>query len=313
MDDSECLSEFRFHKSDLSILSEALHLPNYFICQQGTICDGIEGLCTALRRFAYPCRLSDLIPRFVRPVPELSMISSLVVDTIYREHNHRITQWNDILLNLALLETYARAIQQNGSPLHNCFGFIDGTVRPICRPDQNQRIVYNGHKRMHGLKYHSVALPNGMIANMFGPVEGRKHDSAMLADSGLLQDLEQHAFSTTREPMALYGDPAYPLRVYLQVPYRGVGITPQMELYNKAMSSVRMSVEWDVLNYFKFLDFKKNLKISLSADGKMYIVAAILRNALTCMYGNLLRSILLWTLLLFTIILLDQEHKTSSV
>ena len=153
MDDSECLSEFRFHKSDLSVLSEALHLPNYFICQQGTICDGIEGLCIALRRFAYPCRLSDLIPRFGRPVPELSMISSLVVDTIYQEHNHRITQWNDTLLNPVLLETYARAIQQNGSPLHNCFGFIDGTVRPICRPDQNQRIVYNGHKRVHGLKY----------------------------------------------------------------------------------------------------------------------------------------------------------------
>ena len=97
----------------------------------------------------------------------------------------------------------------------------------------------------------------------------------MLADSGLLRDLEQHAFSTTREPMALYGDPAYPLRVHLQVPYRGAGITPQMELYNKAMSAVRMSVEWlfgDIINYFKFLDFKKNLKISLSAVGKMFIV-----------------------------------------
>ena len=114
-------------------------------------------------------------------------------------------------------------------------------------------------------------------------LEGRRHDSAMFADSGLLQDLEKNAFSTTREPMALYGDPAYPLRVHLQVPYRGVGLTPQMELYNKAMSSVRMSAEWlfgDIVNYFKFLDFKKNLKISLSAVGKMYIVAAILRNAL---------------------------------
>ena len=111
----------------------------------------------------------------------------------------------------------------------------------------------------------------------------------MLADSGLLDELEQHAFSTTREPMNLYGDPANPLRVHLQVPYRGAGITPQMELYNKATSSVRMSVEWlfgDIVNHFKFLDFKKNLKISLSASGKMYIGAAILRNALTCMYGN---------------------------
>ena len=103
-------------------------------------------LCIALRRFAYQCRLRDLIPRFGRPVPELSMISSLVVDTIYQEHNHRITQWNDTLLNPALIETYDRDIRKNSGPLHNCFGFIDGTVRPICRPDQNQRIVYKGHK-----------------------------------------------------------------------------------------------------------------------------------------------------------------------
>ena len=111
----------------------------------------------------------------------------------------------------------------------------------------------------------------------------------MLADSGLLRDLEQHAFSTTREPMALYGDPVYPLRVHLQVPYRGAGITSQMELYNKTTSAVRMSVEWlfgDIVNYFKFLDFKRNLKISFSAVGKMYVVCAILRNALTCMYTN---------------------------
>ena len=111
----------------------------------------------------------------------------------------------------------------------------------------------------------------------------------MLANSGLLHDLERHAFSTTREPMALYGDPAYALRVHLQVPCRGAAITPQMWMYNKAMSAVRMSVEWlfgDIINYFQFLDFKKNLKISLSAVGKMYIVCAILRNALTCMYAN---------------------------
>lgn len=55
------------------------------------------------------------------------------------------------------------------------------------------------------------------------------------------------------------------------------------------MSSVRSSVEWlfgDIVNYFKFIDFKKNLKIGLSSVGKMYIVCALLRNALTCLYGN---------------------------
>ena len=55
------------------------------------------------------------------------------------------------------------------------------------------------------------------------------------------------------------------------------------------MSSVRTCVEWlfeEIVNYFKFLDFKKNLMISLSSVDKMYIVAAILRNALACMCGN---------------------------
>jgi len=170
MDDSECLAEFRFHKNDVPVLLEALQLPQSFTCHQGTICDGMEALCITLRRFSYPCRYSDLIPRFGRPVPELSMISNLVMDTIYQEHSHRLTQWNNTLLNPPLLESYARAIYSKGSPLLNCFGFIDGTVRPICRPEQNQRIVYNGHKRVHGLKYQSVVLPNGMIANMYGPV-----------------------------------------------------------------------------------------------------------------------------------------------
>ena len=55
------------------------------------------------------------------------------------------------------------------------------------------------------------------------------------------------------------------------------------------MSSVRVSVELvfgHIINYFKFMDFKKNLKIGLSAVGKMYSVCALLRNALTCLYGS---------------------------
>ena len=62
-----------------------------------------------------------------------------------------------------------------------------------------------------------------------------------------------------------------------------------MAAYNQSMSALRVSVEWifgDVINYFKFMDFKKNLKIGLSQVGKMYIVSAILRNGLTCLYGN---------------------------
>lgn len=55
------------------------------------------------------------------------------------------------------------------------------------------------------------------------------------------------------------------------------------------MSSVRVSVEWlfcDVAESFKFIDFKKNLKLHLSAVGKHYIISSLFRNILTCLYGN---------------------------
>lgn len=55
------------------------------------------------------------------------------------------------------------------------------------------------------------------------------------------------------------------------------------------MSKVWIFVEWifgDVINLFKFLDYKKNFKIGLSIIGKMYVVCVIICNVLICMYGN---------------------------
>ena len=61
---------------------------------------------------------------------------------------------------------------------------------------------------MHGLKFQSVALPNGLIGNLYGPAEGRRHDAGMLKDSGLLNDLSRFGFNTRGDVLSLYGDPA---------------------------------------------------------------------------------------------------------
>ena len=112
----------------------------------------------------------------------------------------------------------------------------------------------------------------------------------MLAESNLLQDMQCYAFSPgpAGRPLCVYGDPPYPLRVHLQTPFRNMILTPQMVNFNKAMSSVRV-VEWlfgDIVEYFKSVDFKKNLKIGLSSIANMYIVCALLRNALRYLYRN---------------------------
>lgn len=289
---AECESHFRVCKDDIPSVYNSLHIPGRFICPQGTVCDGMEGLCMLLKRLAYPSRYFDLISTFARPLPELCMITNTVMDWIYDNHGHRLTSWNQPFLSRRSLEEYSQAIARKGAPLRNCFGFVDGTVRPICRPGENQRLVYNGHKRIHALKYQAIATPNGLIANLYGPIEGCRHDSGMLAESHLLDDLERVAFSPAGDILCIYGDPAYPLRPHLMCPYR-VGevpvVTANMKAFNTAMSSVRVSVEWlfgEVSNFFKFIDYKKTQKLQLSAIGKQYLICGLFTNILTCLYGN---------------------------
>ena len=78
--EGECVAEFRFRKTDIPWLSQALRIPEVIICHQGTICEGTEGLCMLLKRLCYPCRYNDMVHLFARPVPVLCMITNKVLD-----------------------------------------------------------------------------------------------------------------------------------------------------------------------------------------------------------------------------------------
>ena len=288
LSDAECKAEFRIYRNDIYLLADLLNIPDQLICYNRTKVDQIEGLCMFLKRFAYPCRYGDMIPRFGRSVPEFSMISNKVIELVYSNYCHKLTDFNQAFLSPANLQRYAKAVRDKGATLDCCWGFVDGTVRPVCRPGQNQRILYNGHKREHSIKFQSVVTANGLIANLYGHMEGRRHDCALLAASGLMKTLQQHSHTPNGQTLCIYGDPAYPLRPHLLSPFKGARVTNQRD-FNKSMSAVRISVEWifgDIINYFKFLDFKENLKVGLSAVGKMHIVCALLHNIRTSLYKN---------------------------
>ena len=110
-----------------------------------------------------------MIPRFGRPVSVISFVTNQVLNYILDSHGHRMTQWNQDILDPPALQRYALAISQQEAPLDNCFGFLDGTVRPVSKPGDHQRLVYNGHKRVHALKFQSLELFNGLIGNLFRP------------------------------------------------------------------------------------------------------------------------------------------------
>ena len=164
---------------------------------------------------------------------------------------------------------------------------MDCAVKQICRPGEMQRTVYDVHKRVHAIKVQAIATPNGLVANLYDPVEGRRHDSEMLADSAILPLLQQYSVNQNGNQLCIYGDLAYPLWPQLQTPFINPQLNPQQAAYNTAMSKARVGVEWvfgDIAKFLKFLDFKKNLKLGLLPIAKMYIVCALLINIHTWLY-----------------------------
>lgn len=154
----------------------------------------------------------------------------------------------------------------------------------MCRPGRDQRELYSGHKRIHGIKFQSVVFPNGIIGNLRGPYPGRRHDCYMLSDTGLLPQLER-----MMPQYCLYGDPAYPLRSTLISPYKGAHLCPGQQSFNTAMSTVRQCVEWEfgkTISLFAFLDYRKNMKLYLQPVGKLYLVGVLLKNCHACIYGS---------------------------
>ncbi len=143
----------RFKKNDIYNLVNTFGLPDVYHCYNGTVIDSVEALCVCLKRFAYPCRYADLVPRFGRPVPHLCMITNMLVDDLYERYSRLLQRLDQPWLSPENLRLYADKVHAKGAALDNCWGFVDGTVRPICRPQHNQREVYNGHKRVHALKF----------------------------------------------------------------------------------------------------------------------------------------------------------------
>ena len=97
------------------------------------------------------------------------MIHNKVIDFIVDTQGELLRSLDQPFLSSRNLLRFADAIYKKGTALDNCSGFIDGTFRPICRPKQNQRVVYDGHMRVHAIKFQSVVTPSGIIANLFGP------------------------------------------------------------------------------------------------------------------------------------------------
>jgi hypothetical protein len=183
-------------------------------------------------------------------------------------------------------------------------GFIDNTVNATCRPaggparsgpnaprnDPLIRAFYNGWKKLHGLKWQTVDLPNGMNLHVYGPVSCRRHDLLNLRESGINEKLATLSGQLGVE-YYVYGDSAYVTNVYdfVKARHEGDNLTPRQSLENRVLSSARECIEWDygeVGKMWAITNYKYVLKMRKMPIASIYLCALILRNAHATMNGS---------------------------
>ena len=162
----------------------------------------------------YPSKYAALENIFGLKYQKLSRIFNTGIDYLYAVFSSRLAFERVMIVGRHQL--YVEAVWRKSAGLiGNCFGFLDATLHKCCRPIWFQEVMFNGHKRVHGMKWQSLTLPDGMIGSIYGPVEGRRHDTTVLRFSGLIDSLQVYL-----PGLCVYADGGYPLAEYLLAPFK---------------------------------------------------------------------------------------------
>ena len=246
------------------------------------------------RRLAEPLRLSSMMGEFGRSIASMSRIISHTIYLIYVRHRDLI--YFKKRLVKARISQYTSAVHAKGAPLKCVWAFIDGTRQYICRPSPRssgqiphenlQRCVYNGHPRKHCLNYQGLTTPDGLFASVFGPIEGRRHDSTILSISQVLDVLKgDRAFEGT----FIYGDPAYGCSDRVCSPFPNAAPGSREAQFNSGMSSVREAVEWSfgrLKILWPTIAYAQKQNVRQAAFGRSFLVACLLSNCHCCFQPN---------------------------
>ena len=236
-------------------------------------------------------------PRHLHPDMEHALkmkklkLSSVICTFSTSLHQFAIPNLNHAMLWPNRMPYYAMLIQQKTEGLMDCiWGFIDGTIRRTARPLYHQQSIYTGFKKCHGVKFQSVTVPEGFISSLQGPWPSKTHDAHMLRDSGLIEKLKENMPTNGNGIVyAMYGDLAYMQSIYLLSGFHKPPTGSNEALFNRAMSSIQITVNWgfgDVVEKWKFLDFHSTMKRFEIPIAEFYMNGVFLSNICNCLYGN---------------------------
>ena len=289
MCDKMFVSLFRFERDEVELIISALQLPSVIISEHRDRAPTFEVFCLMCMKYAFPTRFCQMIREYGRSASSMSRLIKQLRSTLYDLYSHPFR--HPAPLTPQECACFASAIRKvSGHPV--VVGFIDGTVREICRPSLLQGAFYTGKDRVHALKYQAINTPDGIIRNLAGPYPGARHDQFMLKESKALDWIASFPRQQgTNWPHVIYADCGYSkVDCRIEVPYHDAELNVLHAAYNDKMSSSRISVEWafgGILKYWGALRYVPSQQVlSGQKIGQIYFVAALLTNMLNCVRPN---------------------------
>ncbi|KLO08611.1 hypothetical protein SCHPADRAFT_801183, partial [Schizopora paradoxa] len=155
LSESECLYRFRFTAQEIRKLVRVMQLPEGFKTSSGYVFDRLEAFCLLCARLRSAGDMYELVKDYGCQA-SISEIVNEVVEFLDDRWKYLFDFDVNGALNREALARYADAIFRKGAPVRTVWGFIDCTIRRICRPKLHQRQAYNGHKKIHAVKFQCV-------------------------------------------------------------------------------------------------------------------------------------------------------------
>ena len=302
----EWSQRFRFQsKAQLVNLKVCFRLPDRIV-HEGSVFNSEEVILIALTRFEWPFVWDDMKERFPgRSRDELRrafywFLDFMIVNWGYLLVNN-MPYWKDYLPHAAeairqkLMNLNYPTWRQFHPPAHEPNGFrvalfIDNTMYAFCRPGGNtregpasprvplevQQAWWTGWKKLHGMKWQTCILPNGMDFDIYGPESVRRNDLTTLDLSNIEARLAE---LQANDPIKfkICGDSAY------------FDSDQICRVDGRGMSSVRESAEHSYCqgkDLWKYTDYKHVLQLYKQPIAKIIFVTLLLRNAYVTMNAS---------------------------
>jgi hypothetical protein len=291
------VQDFRFNKVEVNTIVSALQTIAGFPEDIVSYAQDRAPLRTVFlmlcMKYAWPTRLGAMTRLFKKSI---SWISRLITTLRKLLYNFCFPKMRcPPTLSPTDIDKFTSAVQRI-SGLDVCFGFLDATVRPICRPSIGQKECYNGKDRLHAIKFQICSTPDGMIQHIDGPWPGRRHDHHMVTSAPLstgtpvLVDwILSHPRTRHGTNHIVYADAGYYTQPGIESPWPDAELNEEHAVFNDMMKSSRIAVEWEfghILEHWASLHFKPSQKLLTGGIGQQYVVAAFLTNVYNCLHPS---------------------------